>query len=385
MKALVVGCGITGSVIARNLAEAGWQVEIWERRSHIGGNMYDYKDDHGYIVQKYGPHIFHTNDQRLCEYLGKFSEWQNYKLKCGAEIDKKCTPMPFNFKTIDDFYSAERAELLKRAIKQEFGDRSTVTVVELLSASNPVIRQYAHFLYEKDYKLYTAKQWGISPDEIDPSVLRRVPVRLSYDEGYFEDSFQIMPKRSFTDFFENLLTHPNISIKLGIDALSHLHIDEEANEIRLNDSTVSYPIIYTGALDELFDLVEGALPYRSLKFEWFFSEKDSVQNYPVVAYPQEEGFTRITEYKKLQPQEGFGSSFAKEYPIPYDKSTMSEPYYPIPTTESANQYAKYREKAKKIRNLFCCGRLADFKYYNMDQALKRALEVSAEILNKYQH
>lgn len=385
MKALIVGCGITGSVIARNLAEAGWQIEIWERRSHIGGNMYDYRDDHGYIVQKYGPHIFHTQDQSLCEYLNKFSEWQDYELKCGAEIDKKCTPMPFNFTTIDEFYSTEKAEQLKKAIKNEFGDRGTVTVIELLSARHPEIRQYAQFLYEKDYKLYTAKQWGISPDKIDSSVLRRVPVRLSYEEGYFEDPYQMMPKRSYTDFFVNLLDHPNISVKLNIDALTHLHVSEETSEILLNGTVISYPVIYTGALDELFNLVEGALPYRSLKFEWYFSDKDSIQDYAVVAYPQESGYTRITEFKKLQPQKGKGSSYAKEFPIPYDKSVTTEPYYPIPTNESAIQYAKYREKAQKVSNLFCCGRLADFKYYNMDQALRRALNVSVEIIEKYQH
>lgn len=381
MDVLVIGCGLSGAVVARELAEAGKKVQVWERRDHIGGNLYDYVDEHGFIVQKYGPHTFHTKEKRLYDYITKFSKWQKFILKCGAEIDGKCTPAPFNFRTIEDFYTKEESRELIERIKKVFGSRKTATVLEVLSCEDAIVRQYAQFLFEKDYSLYTAKQWGISPNEIDPSVLKRVPLRFSYEEGYFDDPYQLMPERSFTDFFKDLLDNPNISIRLNQEALNHIRISDDGKELIIDGQVSSIPVVYTGALDELFNLMEGPLPYRSLRFEWFFTSKDSLQEYPVVAYPQAQGFTRITEFKKLQPQTGAGSSYAKEFPLAYDKTNGAEPYYPVLTSESKNQYDKYKRKAENINNLFCCGRLADFKYYNMDQALDRALQVSSKIIS----
>lgn len=372
MDYLVVGAGLCGGVIARELAERGKKVALWERRDHIGGNMYDYVDEHGFLVQKYGPHTFHTNEKKLYDYMCRFEQWQDYKLTCGAVWGGKYTPTPFNFTTIDTFYPAEKAELLKEKLKKAFSGRDTATVVEVLAHPDEDIRGYAEFLFRNDYAPYTAKQWGISPTEIDPSVLKRVPLRFSYDEGYFGDDYQVMPRHSFTHFFENLLHHPNITVRLGIDALERLRIRD--GKLMLDGEVCRIPVVYTGALDELFDREYGRLPYRSLRFEWRYTDKSSVQEAPVVAYPQEPGFTRITEYKKLPPQEGRGSSYALEYPLPYDGTDSAEPYYPVLTEESQKQYAQYRDAAEKIPNLILCGRLADFKYYNMDQALGRALE-----------
>lgn len=372
MDYLVVGAGLCGSVIARELAERGKKVTLWERRDHIGGNMYDYVDEHGFLVQKYGPHTFHTNEKKLYDYMCRFEQWQDYKLTCGAVWGGKYTPTPFNFTTIDTFYPAEKAELLKEKLKKAFSGRDTATVVEVLAHPDEDIRGYAEFLFQNDYAPYTAKQWGISPAEIDPSVLKRVPLHFSYDEGYFGDDYQVMPRHSFTHFFENLLNHPNITVQLGIDALERLRIRD--GKLMLDGEVCRIPVVYTGALDELFDHEYGRLPYRSLRFEWRYTDKSSVQEAPVVAYPQEPGFTRITEYKKLPPQEGRGSSYALEYPLPYDGTDSAEPYYPVLTEESQKQYAQYRDAAEKIPNLILCGRLADFKYYNMDQALERALE-----------
>lgn len=372
MDYLVVGAGLCGGVIARELAERGKKVTLWERRDHIGGNMYDYVDEHGFLVQKYGPHTFHTNEKKLYDYMCRFEQWQDYKLTCGAVWEGKYTPTPFNFTTIDTFYPAEKAELLKEKLSATFKGRETATVVEVLSHTDEDIRGYAEYLFANDYAPYTAKQWGISPTEIDPSVLKRVPLRFSYDEGYFGDDYQVMPRHSFTHFFENLLHHPNITVQLGIDALERLRIRD--GKLILDGEVCRIPVVYTGALDELFDREYGRLPYRSLRFEWRYTDKSSVQEAPVVAYPQEPGFTRITEYKKLPPQEGRGSSYALEYPLPYDGTDSAEPYYPVLTEESQKQYAQYRDAAEKIPNLILCGRLADFKYYNMDQALERALE-----------
>lgn len=381
MDCLVIGCGLSGAVIARNLAERGKQVVIWERRDHVGGNMYDYVDSHGILVQKYGPHIFHTADKNLYDYMCRYEQWQDYKLTCGAVWDGKYTPTPFNFTTIDTFYPADKAQALKQKLAEAFAGRETATVVEVLEHPDPDIRGYAQFLFENDYAPYTAKQWGVSPSEIDASVLKRVPLRFSYNEGYFNDPYQVMPVHSFTSFFENLLDHPNIQISLGVEALDHLKVRE--HQLLLDDSVLTIPVIYTGALDELFECVNGRLPYRSLRFEWRHEDKDGIQDAPVVAYPQEPGFTRITEYKKLPIQNVPGTSYAVEYPLPYQEGEKMEPYYPVLTEASQKQYATYKAMADKIPNLICCGRLADFKYYNMDQALGRALMVCDELQREF--
>lgn len=370
-KVYIVGCGLTGSVIARELAEKGKEVVIFERRNHIGGNMYDYEDSYGFLVQKYGPHTFHTNNECLFNYMKRFESWKDYKLTCGAVWDGKYTPSPFNFKTIDTFFPYEIAKKLKDKIKKLYPDTEFLSVLDALKCEDHDIRAYAEYLFKKDYAPYTAKQWGLNPEEIDPSVLKRVPLRFSYKEGYFDDIFQAMPEHSFTTFFNNLLNHKNIKIFLNMDALNLLSINN--NIIYWDGEKINFPVIYTGALDELFNCKHGRLPYRSLKFEWKYSEKDSVQDAPVVAYPQEKGFTRITEYKKIPLQNGKGSSYAIEYSIPYEEGKAVEPYYPVLTEKSKKMYNMYRKEADSIVNLFCAGRLADFKYYNMDQALENAL------------
>lgn len=374
MDCLVIGCGLSGAVIARHMAEQGKKVAIWERREHIGGNMFDYVDEHGYLVQKYGPHTFHTKKKELYDYMCRYERWKPNKLICGAVWDGKYTPTPFNFTTIDTFYPLEQAETLKKKLAAAFVGRPTATVVEVLKHPDPDIRGYAEFLFQNDYAPYTAKQWGMAPGEIDPSVLARVPLRFSYDEGYFDDTYEVMPEHSFTRFFENLLNHPNITVELEIEALDRLKT--EGNKLLLDGKKLEMPVVYTGALDELFGCRYGRLPYRSLRFEWKYTHKDSFQPAPVVAYPQEAGFTRITEYKKLPIQDRRGSSYAVEYPIPYREGEASEPYYPVLTENSQRLYVRYRKMAEQIPNLIWCGRLADFKYYNMDQALERALLVS---------
>lgn len=377
MDYLVIGCGLSGAVVARHLAERGRQVTIWERRDHIGGNMYDYVDEHGFLVQKYGPHTFHTKKKELYDYMCRFGRWQDYKLTCGAAWGGKYTPTPFNFTTIDTFYPAEKAELLKEKLKKAFSGRDTATVVEVLAHPDEDIRGYAEFLFQNDYAPYTAKQWGVSPSEIDPSVLKRVPLRFSYEEGYFDDPYQVMPEQSFTHFFQNLLDHPNIHVELGVEALDHIQIRND--RIFLDGAPLEIPVVYTGALDELFGGIYGRLPYRSLRFEWKYEDKESLQDAPVVAYPQEVGYTRITEYKKLPVQTGTGTSYALEYPLTYQEGTQQEPYYPVLTEQSQQQYEQYRRAAEAVPNLICCGRLADFKYYNMDQALEQALNVCENI------
>ena len=377
MDALIIGSGLAGSVIARELAERGRRVLVWDRREQIGGNMYDYVDEHGILVHRYGPHIFHTKEKYLYDYICRFGKWQDYKLACGAEIKGKFTPTPFNFHTIDTFYLKEEAEELKKALKAYFNGREFATVLEVLQADDEKVRGYGEFLFAHDYSLYTAKQWGIAPEKVDPSILKRVPLRFSYDEGYFDDEYQVMPETTYVDWFENLLAHPNITVELGVEALERISVKDD--QLLLDGDICRIPVIYTGALDELFNHSEGSLPYRSLRFEWHYEELDSKQPYPVTAYPEADGYTRITEYKKMPVQNVKGTTYAVEDSEQYKAGEGNEPYYPVLTAESQERAASYKAMADKIANLYPCGRLADFKYYNMDQALARALAVSREV------
>lgn len=378
-KALIVGCGIVGCTVARILADRGWTVRIVDRRDHIGGNLYDYRDEHEILVQQYGPHIFHTNSERVFEFISRFSRWNPFNLVCGAVIDGICTPTAFNLKTIDLFFDRAKAEEIKQHIRDRFPGRESATVVELLDCDDAVIRDYAQFLFDKDYSLYTAKQWGISPSEIDKSVLKRVPIRFTYEEAYFKDKYQVMPENGYTAFIGKMIDHPAISVTLNYEALEHISIKD--NAVYLDGKKADYPVVYTGPLDELFGYKYGRLPYRSLRFEWIYKDVESYQQLPVVAYPQAEKFTRITEYKKLPVQDVRGTTCAVEYPVPYeaDADTSVEPYYPVLTEASQKAYSTYADAAAKVSGLFCAGRLADFRYYNMDQALERAFDFAETI------
>lgn len=374
---VIAGAGLSGSTFARCMAERGKKVLVVERRKEIGGNLYDEKDKTGILVQKYGPHIFHTNDEEVYGFITKFAVWQSFKLRCEVDMLGQSTPSPFNFKTIDQFYPEDKTEELKKRLKKAYPNRLTVTIVELIDHQDPLIREYAEFLFKNDYSLYTAKQWGMKPEEVDVSVLKRVPVRMDYQEMYFTDKYECMPVGGFTAFVETLLDHPNISICHN-DAKKLFTFDVEQKKVRFKDVNVTEDakLVYTGPIDELFEYNMGALPYRSLRFEYETISTDSYQSAPVVAYPQVEGFTRITEYKKLPKQDVKGVTvIAREYPQTYKIEGGTDPYYPIPTEETAEIYAKYKEQSSAFDNLILCGRLADYKYYNMDQAIKRVLEL----------
>ncbi|MDR0784846.1 MAG: UDP-galactopyranose mutase [Treponema sp.] len=381
---LIVGCGFCGSVIARRQAERGRKTLILERRKRIAGNMFDEYDDNGILVHRYGPHTFHTDDADVYAFIAQYGEWDDYVLKCAADLDGVMSPVPFNFDTIDLLYERPGATELKRRLRKRYTDRETVTIVELLECEDVLIKKYAERLFELDYRPYTAKQWGIEPKDISPEVLRRVPVRLSYVNAYFNDEYQCMPKYGYARFFENLLNHENIRVELNADALDVLKADIDDGRIFFDGKRLDVPVVYTGALDELLEYRYGRLPYRSLRFDYQTKNVDSFQDAAVTAYPKAEGYTRITEYKKLPPQDVPGvTTVVYEYPAPSNAGTGGEPYYPILTEENIGVYEKYRRDAKRIPNLFACGRLADYKYYNMDAAVKRAFEADRRSLSKY--
>ena len=376
MRYYIAGSGIVGAVLAAELAKKGHTVQVLERRAHAGGNVYDYDDEYGIHVHHYGPHIFHTNDDEVYRYVSDNCELKDFNLVCGSVMDGKCVPTSFDFSSVDIFFQ-EEAEEIKVHIKAEFGDRASATVLEMLESQDSYVRRFADFLYEKDYKPYTAKQWGIDPEKVDRQIFKRVPILFSYGSKYFSDKYQAMPVKGYMEFIENLLKHPSIELRLNEEALDRFSIWD--NQVMDGDKPLDGILIFTGALDELFDCKHGKLPYRSLCFVWKHEDIDSFQDMPVVAYPQAEGFTRITEYKKLPVQEVRGTTYAVEYPLPYKQGEAMEPYYPVLTEESQKLFRKYYDEAKQVKGLAFAGRLAEFKYYNMDQAIRRALDLAREL------
>lgn len=376
MRYYIAGSGIVGAVLAAELAKKGHTVQVLERRAHAGGNVYDYDDEYGIHVHHYGPHIFHTNDDEVYRYVSDNCELRDFNLVCGSVMDGKCVPTSFDFSSVDTFFP-EEAEEIKAHIKAEFGDRASATVLEMLESQDSYVRRFADFLYEKDYKPYTAKQWGIDPEKVDRQIFKRVPILFSYGSKYFSDKYQAMPVKGYMEFIENLLKTPGIELRLNEEALDRFSIRD--HQVMDGNKPLDGVLIFTGALDELFGCKHGKLPYRSLRFVWKHEDIDSFQDMPVVAYPQAEGFTRITEYKKLPVQEVRGTTYAVEYPLPYTQGEAMEPYYPVLTEESQELFRKYYEEAKQVRGLAFAGRLAEFKYYNMDQAIRRALDLAREL------
>lgn len=366
---VVVGSGLSGSTYARIVAEKGYKVLVVERRNVIAGNLYDEMDSSGVMVQRYGPHTFHTNDENVWSFVQRFATWEPYKLKCEVDMLGQSTPSPFNFKTIDQFFTAQDSRIIKDRLKMYYPDRLTVTIVELLSHGDPIIKEYAEFLFKNDYSQYTAKQWGLRPEDVDVSVLKRVPVRLDYQEMYFTDKYEGLPKEGYTQFVKNILNHPNINV-LHDDAKNHISFVDKRVVFHGVETSDYFKLVYTGAIDELFLYKYSPLPYRSLRFEYKKLPLHSYQNAAIVAYPQAKEFTRITEYTKLPVQDvGNVTIIAKEYPQQYEIGSGKDPYYPIPSDVTDSLYQKYKKLAETYRNLVLCGRLADYKYYNMDQAI----------------
>lgn len=380
---IIVGSGFCGSTIAYLAAQHGKKVLVLEKRDHIAGNMFDYIDENGILIQRYGPHIFHTKNKKIFEFLTSISEWHPFFLKCRVVIDGKSTPSPFNYDTIETFFDKDEAAEIKEHIENRYKGQEKATIVEMLECDDDIIKKYADFLFEKDYRLYTAKQWGIAPEDIDVSVLKRVPVYFSYRDQYFDDEYQVMPVGGYTALFQQMLSHPNITLRLGEDAFDHIKLDPVNHAIIFDGRRLDVPLLYTGAIDTLFGYSHGELPYRSLYFDYQTLNVDSYQDAAVVAYPQVDYYTRITEYKKLPPQDiPRVTTIAIEYPIQFEAGKEMERYYPIPTDETARIYALYQKDADDYSNLFLCGRLADYKYYNMDDAIARAFEVFMKIYPK---
>ena len=375
---LVIGSGFAGSVVADKLArEAGKKVLIIEKRDHIGGNCYDKKDEHGILIHQYGPHIFHTNIKEVYDYLSQYTEWYNYSHEVVAKANGEYIPVPFNLNTLKIAYP-DKAEELEKKLIEIYGQGKRVPILDLRENKDEDIQAIADYVYENIFLRYTMKQWGQKPEDIDPAVTGRVPVLVSDDNRYFQDTYQGMPLHGFTPLFEKMLDHENIDVKLSEDAKEHLEFKEDG--IYLDGQLFKGEVIYTGALDELFDCKYGRLPYRTLTFDFEYMKEDSFQPKAVVNYTVDEDFTRITEYKKLTGQQAEGTTIMREYPSAYTGENGQIPYYAIINDDNLALYNKYVGLVGKYKNFHLLGRLAEYKYYNIDGIVDKALKLAKEIM-----
>jgi UDP-galactopyranose mutase len=350
---LIVGAGFAGSVLAERIAsQRGERVLLIDRRPHVGGNAYDRQNEAGLLIHQYGPHIFHTNSSSVFDYLSRFTEWRGYEHKVLADVDGKLLPIPINLDTINQLYGLN---LTSEELERWFAERAE-PVQEIRTSEDVVVSKVGRELYQKFFQGYTRKQWGVDPSELDKSVTARVPTRTNRDDRYFTDDFQFMPAAGFTRMFERMLSHPKIKIMLQTD---YQEIRDEVQYSR---------VIFTGPIDEFFEYRFGRLPYRSLSFEHVTLDAEWHQPVAVVNYPQTQAYTRVTEYKHLTGQEHPKTSLTFEYPCDH-----GDPYYPVPRPENQKLYKAYERLALAQTNVWFVGRLATYRYYNMDQVVGQAL------------
>ena len=380
MEALIIGCGFAGATVARKLAEQGIKVRMIERRNHIGGNCYDCNDEHGILIHQYGPHIFHTYSKEVYDFLSQYTKWYDYSHEVVGNVYDKIIPIPFNLNTLNIVFGEEKGNALKKELVDTYGMEARVPILELQKSESEGIREVAEYVYQNIFLKYTMKQWEQKPEEVDQSVTARVPVLISYDNRYFQDTYQGMPEAGYTVLFENLLNHENIQIELGVDAKDVLTFDFENQKILVDGNEFNGPIVFTGAIDELFDCKLGQLPYRSLDFKFEHYDQEFYQSKGVVNYTVSEDYTRITEFKYLTGQVADTTTIIKEYPKKYTDPKTQVPYYAILSDENKQLHQKYVDLVKPFNNFYLLGRLAQYKYYNIDGIVLEALKFIGELL-----
>jgi UDP-galactopyranose mutase len=358
---MVVGAGFAGSVIAERMATVyGKKVLIIDKRPHIGGNAYDHYNDDGVLVHKYGPHIFHTNSKDVFDYLSRFTEWRPYQHRVLAQVDGQQVPIPINLTTINQLYGLNLTSFEVEKFLESVAEKRE----RIKTSEDVIVSKVGKELYEKFFKNYTKKQWDLDPSELDAAVTARIPVRTNRDDRYFTDKYQVMPLHGYTRMFEKMLDHPNIKIMLNTD------YREVAEHIPYRE------MVYTGPVDAYFDYCYGKLPYRSLQFRHETHNEEKFQAAPVVNFPNEYAYTRCTEFKYLTGQEHKKTSVVYEYP-----TAEGDPYYPVPRPENAELYRKYERLANETPHVHFVGRLATYKYYNMDQVVAQALTLVTRMMS----
>ena len=379
---LVIGAGYAGAVAARELAERGGKrVLVLERRDHVAGNAYDCLDQNGVLIHQYGPHIFHTASRRVYDWLSRFTQWRDYQHRVLANVHSVYMPVPFNLTSLHMAFPAQQAARLEEKLLAAYGEGARVTILELRENTDPEVRAVADYVYENVFVYYTMKQWGQTPEEIDPATTARVPILLSRDDRYFQDPYQGMPLEGYASMFQKILDHPNITVELGVDARDRLRLEEGA--VTVDGAPFAGTVIYTGQVDELFGFRFGCLPYRTLDFGFETLTMDRFQPAATVNYTVSEDYTRITEYKQLTGQVLPGvTTIMKEYSRAYTGAVGETPYYAIINPENNALYERYRALAEGCGDLHLLGRLAEYKYYNMDAIALRALELCDGLLQK---
>ncbi|RYF14509.1 MAG: UDP-galactopyranose mutase [Comamonadaceae bacterium] len=350
---LIVGAGFAGSVLAERLANVmGKRILIVDKRPHIGGNAYDRYDDHGVLVHPYGPHIFHTNSDDIFQYLSKFTGWRPYQHRVLASVDGQLVPMPINLDTINKLYGLNLTSFEVEKFFESVAEKKD----EIRTSEDVVVSKVGRELYNKFFRGYTRKQWDLDPSELDASVTARVPTRTNRDDRYFADKFQAMPLHGYTRMFERMLAHPNIKVMTNTDYREIVDVVPWAH------------MVYTGPIDAFFDNKYGKLPYRSLRFEHVNVPQEQFQAVGTVNYPNDYGYTRISEFKHITGQKHSSTSVVYEYPC-----AEGDPYYPVPQPQNAALYKRYEAEAEATPNVTFVGRLATYRYYNMDQVVGQAL------------
>lgn len=380
--AVVVGAGYAGAVCARRLAEAcGMHVAVIDRRDHIAGNAYDRTDDAGVLVHVYGPHIYHTKDERVHSYLSRFTEWTPYQHKVLANIRGTLMPVPFNHRSLRLAFGEERGEALYQKLVATFGENKKVPIMELRERQDADLAEVADYVYENVFLHYTMKQWGKTPDQIDPAVTGRVPVFVGDDDRYFPQvAHQGMPAEGYTALFERMLGHDLIDVFLGVDARAHVELRDDGR-VCVDGAPYGGEVIYTGALDEFFGYDLGALPYRTLDMVFETLPVDSFQPVGTVNYTVSDNFTRITEFKNMTGQQLPGvTTIMREYSRAYLPGVGETPYYVINEPQNQELYQAYAARVASVVNFHCVGRLAEYRYYDMDGVVASALELSDELI-----
>ena len=356
---LIVGAGFSGAVVASQMARNfGKKVLLVDRRPHVAGNAYDHHDKAGVLVHKYGPHIFHTNSRDVFQYLSQFTKWRNYEHRVLASVEGKLVPIPINLDTVNTLHGQTLSVDELEAYLENIAEKPA----SIMTSEDVIVSRVGRDLYEKMFRSYTLKQWGLDPSQLDASVTARIPVRLSRDDRYFSDKYQAMPLNGFTRMFENMLDHPNIAISLDTDYRDIL------KSVRFRE------LVYTGPIDEFFSYRYGKLPYRSLNFRHETIDVERLQPVAVINHPNEHDYTRVTEFKHLTGQSHPKTSVVYEYPC-----DNGDPYYPVPRAENAAIYKKYETLAAQTEGVHFVGRLGTYKYYNMDQVVAQALTLCAKL------
>ena len=370
---VVVGAGVAGCVMAERFASRGCSVLMLERRRHVAGNCYDRVDDSGILVGMYGPHIFHTDDARLWEYLSRFTSWRPYHHEVRAFVDGRLVQLPFSLESLYQLFPASLAKNFEAILLDSYGYGAKVPILELRHSALKELRALADIIYDKIFLHYTIKQWGLPPDKLDDEVTARLPILIGHDSRYFQDRFQAVPKRGYSELFTNMLNHKNIKIMLNTDFHDVMKLND--GEIFLFGQRFCGQLIYTGQLDELFGKKFGELPYRSMKMKFETVDAEFFQDVPVVNYPNDYDFLRITEFKRINPG-SFRSprtTLLYEYPQDYTAG-KNEPCYPLFTDEARTLYEKYCGELSRFDNIALVGRLAEYRYYDIDDAVMSALK-----------